>query len=135
MTRLARSPQRGQSLVEFSLTVGLLMLLVVATAQVAIYLHYRNSLDLATKEGAFQASLVGHQPKDGELATKELWTKVEPGGGRVDVTVARQGNLVVVSAKTYAPAIIPVPIPPFNRLPVNSRSVHTEELFQPGSTT
>jgi len=70
------------------------VLLVVATAQVAIYLHYRNSLDLATKEGAFQASLVGHQPKDGELATQELWTKVEPGGGRIDVTVARRGNLV-----------------------------------------
>ena len=77
MTR--RLSQRGQSLVEFSLTVGLLMLLVVATAQVAIYLHYRNSLDLATKEGAFQASLVGHQPKDGEQATKQIWTKVEPG--------------------------------------------------------
>jgi Flp pilus assembly protein TadG len=129
----ARPHERGQSLVEFSLTVGLLMLLVVATAQVAIYLHYRNSLDLATKEGAFQASLVGHQPKDGEVATQELWTKVEPGGGKLEITATRQGNLVILSAKTYAPAIIPVPIPPFNRLPVSSRSVHTEELFQPGS--
>ena len=128
------SRQRGQSLVEFSLTVGLLMLLVVATAQVAIYLHYRNSLDLATREGAFQASLVGHQPKDGELATQLLWTKVEPGGGKVDITAIRQGNLVIVTAKTYAPAIVPVPISPFNRLPVTSRAVHTEELFQPGST-
>ena len=132
--RGSRSRQRGQSLVEFSLTVGLLMLLVVATAQVAIYLHYRNSLDLATREGAFQASLVGHQPKDGELATQQLWTKVEPGGGKVEITAIRQGNLVIVTAKTYAPAIVPVPIPPFNRLPVTSRSVHTEELFQPGST-
>jgi hypothetical protein len=32
--------RRGQTLVEFALTIGLLMLLVVATAQVAIYLHY-----------------------------------------------------------------------------------------------
>ena len=131
--RIPVQSQRGQSLVEFSLTVGLLMLLVVATAQVAIYLHYRNSLDLATKEGAFQASLAGHQPKDGEQATKQLWTEVEPGGGTIEVTASRQGNLVIISAKTYAPAIVPVPIPPFNRLPVNSRSVHTEELFQPGS--
>jgi Flp pilus assembly protein TadG len=128
------SHERGQGLVEFALTVGLLMLLVVATAQVGIFLQYRSSLDLATKEGAFQASLVGHQPADGELAAQQLWTKVEPGGGRIDVTARRQGNLVVVSAKTYAPAIIPVPIPPFNRLPVTSRSVHTEERFQPGST-
>ena len=132
MTR--RLSQRGQSLVEFSLTVGLLMLLVVATAQVAIYLHYRNSLDLATKEGAFEASLVGHQPKDGEKATQQIWTKVEPGAGRIEVTASRQGGLVVVSAKTYVPAIVPVPVPPFNRLPVSSRSVHTVELFQPGSS-
>ncbi len=129
----SRSGQRGQSLVEFSLTVGLLMLLVVATAQVAIYLHYRNSLDFATREGAFQASLVGHKPQDGELATRQLWTKVEPGGGKVDITAIRQGNLVIITAKTYAPAIIPVPIPPFTRLPISSRSVHTEERFQPGS--
>ncbi len=133
MTR--RLSQRGQSLVEFSLTVGLLMLLVVATAQVAIYLHYRNSLDLATKEGAFQASLVGHQPKDGEKATQQIWTKVEPGGGTIEVTASRQGSLVVISAKTYAPAIVPVPVPPFNRLPVSSRSVHTVEQFQPGSSS
>ncbi len=126
--------QRGQSMVEFSFTVGLLMLLVVATAQVAIYLHYRNSLDLATREGAFQASLVGHQPKDGEVATQQLWIKVEPGGGKLEVNASRQGSLVIVSAKTRAPAILPVPIPPFNRLPVTSRSVHTEERFQPGSS-
>ncbi len=56
--------QRGQALIEFSFTVGLLMLLVVTTAQVAIFLNYRSSLDLATREGAYQASLVGHQPSD-----------------------------------------------------------------------
>jgi hypothetical protein len=36
--------ERGQALIEFSFTVGLLMLLVVATAQVAIFLNYRSSL-------------------------------------------------------------------------------------------
>src|SRR5439155_17708875 len=45
----------GQSLVEFALTIGLLMVLVVATAQVAIYLHYRNSIVLACREGGFEA--------------------------------------------------------------------------------
>jgi len=70
----------------------------------------------------------------GRWPPNSLWVKVEPGGGRLEVTASRQGNLVVVTAKTYAPAIVPVPIPPFNRLLVSSRSVHTEELFQPGST-
>src|SRR5258708_3128107 len=45
------SRRRGQSMVEFALTVGLLMLLVIATAHVAIFLHYRSSLDLADSNG------------------------------------------------------------------------------------
>jgi Flp pilus assembly protein TadG len=126
--------ERGQALIEFSLTVGLLMLLVVVTAQVAIFLNYRSSLDLATREGAYQASLVGHQPRDGQLETQSLWAKLEPGAQPADVTVSREGNLVVVTASAYAPAILPIPFPPFTRLPVQARSVHTIEQFEPGSS-
>ena len=124
---------RGQALIEFSFTVGLLMLLVVLTAQVAIFLNYRSSLDLATREGAYQASLAGHQPRDGQLETQTLWAKLEPGGQPVHVTVTHEGNLIVVNASTYAPAILPFPFPPFTRLPVQARSVHTIEQFEPGS--
>ena len=126
--------ERGQALIEFSFTVGLLMLLVVATAQVAIFLNYRSSLELATREGAFQASLVGHQPRDGQLETQTLWAKVKPGAQPVQVTVTREGNLIVVTADSYAPAILPIPFPPFTRLPVHARSVHTIEQFEPGSS-
>jgi TadE-like protein len=126
--------ERGQALIEFSFTVGLLMLLVVVTAQVAIFLHYRSSLDLAAREGAYQASLVGHQPQDGQLETQALWAKLEPGGQPVQVTVTREGNLIVVTASTYAPAILPIPFPPFTRLPVQARAVHTIEQFEPGSS-
>jgi hypothetical protein len=126
--------ERGQALIEFSLTVGLLMLLVVVTAQVAIFLNYRSSLDLATREGAYQASLVGHQPRDGQLETQSLWAKLEPGAQPAVVTVSREGNLVVVTATSYAPAILPIPFPPFTRLPVQARSVHTIEQFEPGSS-
>ena len=121
-------------MVEFSFTVGLLMLLVVATAQVAIFLNYRSSLDLATREGAFQASLVGHRASDGQAETESLWKKLEPSAQPADVQVSRDGNLVVVIASAYAPAILPIPFPPFNRLPLHSRSVHTIEQFQSGSS-
>ena len=117
--------ERGQALIEFSFTVGLLMLLVVATAQVAIFLNYRSSLDLATREG---------QPRDGQLETQTLWAKLEPGTQPLQVSVTREGNLIVVTASTYAPAILPIPFPPFNRLPVQARSVHTIEQFEPGSS-
>ena len=121
-------------MVEFAFTVGLLMLLVVGTAQVAILLNYRASLDLATREGAFQASLVGHQLQDGKIETQALWSKLEPGAAPADVSVSIEGDLVVVTATANAPAILPLPFPPFDRLPIQSRSVHTIERFQPGSS-
>ena len=69
------------------------MLLIVLTAQVAIYLHRRNSLALAAKEGAFEAALAGHTLRDGDSATHRMWTTVEPGGGPITVAVSRTGRL------------------------------------------
>jgi Flp pilus assembly protein TadG len=131
-TRATR--QTAQSMVEFALTVGLLMLLIVLTAQVAIYLHYRGSLDTAAREGAFQAALVGHTPADGRQATSDLWAKLEPGGGVIQVEAHRQGNLVVVNARGTAPALLPVPVSPYRALPISAQAVHTVEQFQPGSS-
>lgn len=121
-------------MVEFALTVGLLMLLVVLTAELAIYLHYRSSLDTAAREGAFEAALAGHGEADGQRATTDLWTKLEPGGGAIQVHVQRQGRLIVVDASGTAPTMIPVPIAPYRALPIRSHAVHTVEVFEPGST-
>jgi TadE-like protein len=130
---MGRSGMRGQSMVEFSMTIGLLMLLVVASAQLAIYLHFRSSLDLAAREGAFQASLVGHTSKDGEIAARELWQRIQPDAGPLTLTASSDGHLVVLSATAYAPAILPMAAPPFNQIRVQARAVHTIERFQAGS--
>ena|SRR5579859_1359455 len=121
--------QRSQSLIEFSLTVGLLMLVVVATAQIAIVLHYRYNLTLATREGAYEASLLNHGPADAQRTTHQVWTAVEPDGGTIEVTVTRSGDLVIVTARAYAPALIPGPVPPFKTWPISARSAHTVEVF------
>ncbi len=120
-------------MVEFSLTVALVMLLVVATVQVAIFLHYRSSLQLAAQEGAFEASLTGHGTADATATASALWAKLEPGAAPAQVSASVQGELVVVQAHAVAPAILPVPVPPFTSMPVSVRSVHTVERFQPGS--
>jgi Flp pilus assembly protein TadG len=125
--------KRGQSMVEFAMTIGLLMLLVVSSAQLAIFLHYRSSLDLAIREGAFQASLVGHSSKDGDVAARELWHRIQPDAGPLDLNVSIDGRLVVVTASAYAPALLPMPAPPFNQIRVQARAVHTVERFQFGS--
>jgi Flp pilus assembly protein TadG len=124
----------GQSLVEFALTIGALMVLVVGTAQVAIYLHYRNSLALACREGAFQAALAGHTTTDGQLATLDFWQKLEPQATAINLGVTQTNGLIMISAHGWAPAIVPVPVPPFTRLPIAIQCVHTVERFQPGSS-
>jgi hypothetical protein len=128
-----RFRSRGQALTEFCLVVGLVMLLAVATAQVAIVLYYRSSLQLAAQEGAFEGSLSGHGTNDAAATTRSLWTELEPHAGAVTVIASEQGDLVVVTAETQAPAILPLPLPPFTRLRVSVRAVHTVERFQPGS--
>lgn len=127
------SRSRGQAMVEFGLVISLLMFLVMATGQLAIVLHYRHALGLAAQEGAFEAGLVGHEPADGAATTEALWAKLEPGARPATVTIAAQGELVVVDASVDAPAILPVPFPPFVRVPVSAHAVHTVERFQPGS--
>jgi Flp pilus assembly protein TadG len=122
--------ERGQGMVEFALTVGLLMLLVVLTAQLAIFLHYRSSLDTAAREGAFEAALTGHTPADGTRTTLDLWTKLEPEAGAIQVQAHRQGDLVVIDASGTSPALLPVPMPPYHALPIHARAVHTIERFQ-----
>ena len=127
------SRRHGQSLVEFALTIGLVMVLVVATAQLAIYLNYRNSLSLACKEGAFQAGLVGHTLADGKTAAADLWQKLEPSKPPVTIA-ATQSVLVRLSLQSSAPAIVPVPVAPFTRIQVSTSCAHTIERFQPGSS-
>jgi Flp pilus assembly protein TadG len=127
-------PRCGQSLVEFALTIGALMVLVVGVAQIAIYLHYRTSLSLACREGAFQAGLAGHSLADGQQATVDLWQKLEPQARAISTTATQQQALVVVSAHGWAPAIVPVPVPPFTRIPIAAQCVHTAERFEPGSS-
>ena len=117
-------------MVEFAMTFGLLMLLIVLTADVAIYLHHRNSLQLAAKEGAFEAALAGHTNLDGDAATRRMWSTVEPSGGQITVTVSRSGRLVTVTARAPAPALIPIP----GQSAISGRSVHTIEAFEPGSS-
>jgi len=124
----------GQSLVEFALTIGALMVLVVGVAQIAIYLHYRNSLALACREGAFQAGLAGHSLADGQQATVDLWQKLEPQASTISTTAAQQNALMVISAHVSAPAIVPLPVPPFTRIVIAAQCVHTAERFEPGSS-
>jgi Flp pilus assembly protein TadG len=120
-------------MVEFGLGFSLLMVLVVATAQFAILIHVGISLDAASREAAFQAALAGHGTQDGEQAAQDMWKRLEPDGGPLSVAVTQRGRLIVVDSTASAPALFPVPVPPFTHYQLRTRAVHTVEVFEPGS--
>jgi len=70
---------------------------------------------------------------DGERAALDMWRKVEPSGGQITIAT-HQSALVSISIRGSAPAILPVPVPPFTRLPISAQCAHTIERFQPGSS-
>jgi len=127
-----RGGSPGQGMVEFALTFPVLMLLAIASAQVAIVLHVAGSLDTAAREGAFQAALAGQGPSDGAAAARQLWERLEP-GAPVAVDVRRAGRQITVVASASAPALFPVPAPPFTRFGLTARATHTVETFESGS--
>lgn len=120
-------------MVEFALTFGLLMFLVVATAQVAILIHYGTSLDVASREGAFQAALAGNGTAQGQAAARQMWARLEPGAPAATITAERKGQLVIVTSTASAPALFPVPVPPFTHFQLSTRAAHTIETFTAGS--
>jgi Flp pilus assembly protein TadG len=122
----------GQAMIEFALTIGLLMLVIVLTAQSAIYLRYRGDLDTAAREGAFEASINNHSLQDGERAAQQLWSKLEPGAGPIQIQAAVTGNLIALSAEGTAPTLIP---PPYPGLKISVRAVHSIERFEPGASS
>lgn len=121
--------QRAQTLVEFSLTVGLLLFLALAAIQATLYLHKRTSLEFVANEGAFEASLAGRTNADGERAVRDLWQQFEPGGGTLQVQVVRTGRVVVVIAAAPAPVVL---LPSLIIPDIHVRAVHTIEAFAPG---
>lgn len=121
--------ERGQALVEFALTVGLLVFLALGAIQATLYLHKRTSLDFVAKEGAFEASLAGRTDADGERTVRDLWQRLEPGGGSLQVHVVRSGRLVVVTAAAPPPFAL---LPPLVMPDIHVRAVHTIETFAPG---
>jgi hypothetical protein len=110
-------------MVETAFTLGFLMVLAVGGAQVARLLHYADSLDTVSRQGAFQAALSGHGTSDGDRAARELWTSLEPNGVPLTLDVQRSGRLVIVTAHAS----------PFAGFEMTAGADHTVETFAPGS--
>jgi hypothetical protein len=124
----SRTRRAGQAMVEFAMTLPLVVLLIVGTANLAAFIHHGMMLQYAVWDGAHQASLLGHTPEDGVRRVLEDWREFEAGGGRLQVSAYRTGRLVVIVAK--APNPLPAPL---NRGPLQAQTAHELDVFESGS--
>ncbi|GAB2547570.1 TadE/TadG family type IV pilus assembly protein [Brachybacterium huguangmaarense] len=97
---------RGSAVVEFPLIAVLILLIAMATIQVALVIHTRNTLVDAAVQGAHHASLIGNTPEDGAERAAVLvdqrfggaydvaTTASEDPSGRITVTVTAAIPLV-----------------------------------------
>lgn len=67
MTR--RRDERGASVVDFVMIMGLLVPLFTGVLQVCLVLHVQNTLSSAAAEGARRAAVIGATPADGYATT------------------------------------------------------------------
>ena len=97
-----RRRERGQSLVEFSMTVPLFLLFLLGLLEFGMVFDHVLTIGYATREGARTGSALANGSK---MATESLWhlqrrRLVRRGGGRAGPRLARipvQGDLANVS--------------------------------------
>lgn len=121
------NPERGAVSAELVVATPLLLLLVLAIIQFALWQHAVHVADAAAQEGARSARLEGGSTAAGQARAEELLgrlgrtTVVEP-----QVTVRRDSERARVDVRGHAPSVLP-----FLRLPVLASSEGPLERFRP----
>ncbi len=75
-----RGRDDGSATLEFSLVAVLLLMLLLAIAQVAVYLHIRNVAVASAAEGARYAANADVPPEDGAARTRDILARAVGSG-------------------------------------------------------
>jgi Flp pilus assembly protein TadG len=119
--------QRGAASAELVVATPLLLLLVLAVVQFALWQHAVHVADAAAQEGARAARLEGGTVAAGQAKAEQMLGQL----GRTTVldphvTVRRDAEHARVEVHGYASAVLP-----FLRLPVSASSDGPVERFRP----
>ncbi|HVQ87914.1 MAG TPA: TadE family protein [Actinomycetes bacterium] len=102
-----RPDDDGSAVVEFVLVSILVIVLVLAVAQLAFAIHIRNTLVADAAEGARYAAAADRSPDDGAAYTAELIQQTLPASYASDVTAGYDDvggiSTVVVEVRTQLP--------------------------------
>jgi hypothetical protein len=114
-----RRDDDGQAVVEFSLVAVLLLTLLLAIAQLAVYLHVRNVATASAAEGARYAANADIAPDDGAARTRDILARsIGPEtAGRLECTGgAEQGPAGVELSAVRCAGALPVFFAPLGEL-------------------
>jgi hypothetical protein len=117
--------QHGQSLIEFAVTLPVLLLVALAVLEFALFVHAQNVVTTACAEGAVAASAADGNVNEGVRTARGL-LDAGLGSSAADVTVQAEdgGATVTVMARGHLPLLLPG----FGGvLPLSARSVMVKE--------
>ena len=121
--------ENGSSSLQTVLVMPVLLLLITAIVQFAVWYHAAHVAIAAAQDGARAARVEAATDADGQARASQLLDQlghgvlVEP-----NVSVTRDAQTVRVEIHGYAPQLVPL-----LRLPVNAVSVGSIERFRPAT--
>src|SRR3954469_21635978 len=121
--------EKGSSSLQTVLVMPVLLLLITAIVQFAIWYHAAHVALSAAQDGARAARVEAGTDADGQARADQLLDQL--GNGVLvapNVSVTRDNRTVRVEVHGYAPQLVPL-----LRLPVNAVSVGSIERFHPDS--
>jgi Flp pilus assembly protein TadG len=124
---MERESELGQSLVEFTIIAGILLIAIFGVISYAIYYHAENVVQGAARVGARAAATAGAGPNAGTNAANSYLDALAPGlvGGR---SVRSSGSAQSVTVTVDGTAQTPLAGYHFS---VHATSTRTPEQFRP----
>src|SRR3954451_21110549 len=125
----ARRGQAGSATLQTVLVMPVLLLLITAIVQFAVWYHAAHIAIAAAQDGARAARVEAATDADGQARASQLLDQL--GHGVLvapSVSVTRDAETVRVEVHGYAPQLVPL-----LRLPVNAVSVGSIERFHPAT--
>src|SRR5438309_6726946 len=117
--------ENGSSSLQTVLVMPVLLLLITAIVQFAIWYHAAHVALAAAQDGARAARVEAGTDADGEARANQLLDQLGHGVlNAANVSVSRDAQTVRVEVHGYAPQLVPL-----LRLPVNAVSVGSIERF------
>ncbi len=126
------TPRRGQALLETAIALSLLLTVLVALVQLALYVHARNVVTAAAQEGARMAAAEGTRLDDGEAhGRKLLEAGLGPSAAYLKVRAEQDLEAQTVTVVAEGSLRVIIPLVPGSSLPLRASATMSEEQFRP----